>query len=287
MNPHRLVLLFALTAIALGQVQDLEDVRDPIPVEVHPDSMDQGTVLYNTRLPGRDNQVSMPVVFEVRGKGRSIGITWEIRVVDEETQLPIELTAVNTEMSMSCGTGYVAHMFHQRGRSGSIVIANSEGVARFVGSLPEADNIRVHSNHSLSGGKLQAYDWVSLSLPKGRPGQVGRVAVPLRRLPMVHNSACVIDGTTGKALPGARVCAVLEQATEEAPGAKGKATPPIHWFGPLDPAGTVKFKLNKNDFQWLIAEAPGYATRWVVADDRKEEHANRRERPHPPQPNAG
>ncbi len=156
------------------------------------------------------------------------------------------------------------------------MIANSEGVARFVGSLPEADDIRVHSDHSLSGGKLQAYDWVSLSLPKERPGQVGQVTVPLRRVPMVDNSARVIDGTTGKALPGARVGAVLEQATEGAPGAKDKATPPVHWFGPLDRAGTVKFKLNKSDYQWLVAEAPGYATRWIVAYDQRKEHANRR-----------
>lgn len=274
MNLHRLVLLIALTAIALGQ--DQEGVRAPIPVEVHPDSMDQGTVLYNTHLPGMENQLAVPIVFVVRGKGLSIGTTWEIRVVDEETQQPIERAVVNTEMSMSCGTGYVAHMFQHRGRAGSIVIANSEGVARFVGSLPEADNVRVYSDHSLSGGKLQAYDWVSLSLPKGRPGQVGRVTVPLRRLPMVDYSARVIDGTTGKALPGARVGAVLEQATEGAPGAKDKATPPVHWFGQLDPTGKVEFKLNKRDYQWLIAEAPGYATRWIVAYDRKKEHEVRR-----------
>ncbi|MBL4771371.1 MAG: hypothetical protein JKY61_09560 [Planctomycetes bacterium] len=267
----RIVLLLILFAIASGSLNAQDGVRETIPTEVHPDSIGEATLHYGSGFFTNGEAVDARVVFSRRGEGAPKGLEWEVEVVDAETGEPIERATVNTEMTRMCGTGYVAHRFYKSGRGGSIVITGPQGLAQFQGRIAERDRVIVSSEHGLSGGMLRSYGVAILKLPVNRPGQVGRVTVPLFRKPMGGQVAWVTDGVTGKAILGAKVGAVLVQTTEgpEKPDELGEVV--AHWLGDTDSRGRVNFQFNLDHCQWLLAEAPGYAPRWFLAYDQKRE----------------
>ena len=113
MIQFRLLTLFPFVAMALGlQHPGQTPLRKPVPLNAG----EQAFVEYGNFFSGE--KVPLNVHFSRLPTEERASVVWEIKLVDSESGKPIERMLVNTELVMTCGTGYVPHFHYKEAPSG-------------------------------------------------------------------------------------------------------------------------------------------------------------------------